>query len=162
MKITGIQPFAVGTNGRNYLFVKVETDEGIDGIGEAGVTWKELAVAEAINHLADMIMGEDPMSIEHLWQIMLRGSFFPGGKVVSSAISAIDIALWDIKGKALGVPIYSLLGGPVRRKVVCYPHISGTTSQQLAEDARKHVAKGSIDRSNPTMLHRIDGSLTNW
>ena len=97
MKITAIKPYPIAGNGRNFMFVKVETDEGIYGIGEAGLTWKELAVAEAVNHLAPMIVGEDPMRTEHIWQVMLRGAFFPGGKVVCSAMSAIDIALWDIK-----------------------------------------------------------------
>jgi len=142
MKITAIKPYPIGTNGRNYLFVKVETDEGIYGVGEGGITWKELAMAEAVNHLAPMLIGEDPMRIEHLWQVMLRGAFFPGGKVVAAAMSAIDIALWDIKGKALNVPIYSLLGGPVRQKVVCYPHIGGATPEQLAENAKQRVAEG--------------------
>ena len=142
MKITSIKPYPVYDNGRNFMFVKVGTDEGIYGVGESGLTWKELAVSEAINHLAQMIMGEDPMRIEHIWQVMLRGAFFPGGKVICSAMSAIDIALWDIKGKALNVPVYDLLGGLVRQKAVCYPHIGGATSQQIAESARKRVAEG--------------------
>ncbi len=142
MKITAIKPYLIGDNSRNFMFVKVETDEGIYGIGEAGVTWKELAVTETINHLSSMIIGEDPMRTEHIWQVMLRGAFFPGGKVVCSAISAIDIALWDIKGKALGVPVYDLLGGLVRQKAVCYPHIGGATSEQIAENARARVEEG--------------------
>jgi galactonate dehydratase len=142
MKITAIKPYPVGSNGRNFLFVKVETDEGIYGIGEAGLTWKELAVAEAVNHLGHIIMGEDPMRTEHIWQLMLRGAFFPGGKVVASAMSAIDIALWDIKGKALNLPVYSLLGGLVRQKVVCYPHIGGATPEKIAESARQKVQEG--------------------
>jgi L-alanine-DL-glutamate epimerase-like enolase superfamily enzyme len=142
MKITSIKPYPVGGNGRNFMFVKVETDEGIYGIGEAGLTWKELAVVEAVNHLAPMIIGEDPMRIEHIWQVMLRGAFFPGGKVVCSAMSAIDIALWDIKGKALNVPVYNLLGGMVRQKAVCYPHIGGATPEQIAESAQKRVDEG--------------------
>ncbi len=141
MKITAIKPYPVNA-GRNFMLVKVETDEGIYGIGEAGLTWKELAVAEAVNHLAKMIIGEDPMRIEHIWQVMLRGAFFPGGKVICSAMSAIDIALWDIKGKALGVPIHNLLGGLVRNKVVCYPHIGGSSAEQIAENAQKKVAEG--------------------
>lgn len=142
MKITAIKPYPVSSNGRNFMFVKVETDEGIYGVGEAGLTWKELAISGAVNHLASMIMGEDPMRIEHIWQVMLRGAFFPGGKVVCSAMSAIDIALWDIKGKALNLPIYSLLGGPVRQKAVCYPHIGGATPEEIAESAKQRVAEG--------------------
>lgn len=141
MKITAVKPIIVG-NGRNFMFVKVETDEGIYGIGEAGLTWKELAVSGAVEQLAPMIIGEDPMRTEHIWQVMLRGAFFPGGKIVSSAMSAIDIALWDIKGKALNVPVYDLLGGLVRQKAVCYPHIGGATPEQIANSARQKVDEG--------------------
>jgi len=142
MKITSVKPYPVCGGGRNFMFVKVETDEGIYGVGEAGLTWKELAVAEAVNHLSNLIIGEDPMRIEHIWQTMLRGAFFPGGKVVCSAMSAIDIALWDIKGKALNVPVYNLLGGLVRQKVVCYPHNWGANAEQLAENAKQRATEG--------------------
>jgi len=142
MKITAVKPYVLGSNGRNFTFVKVETDEDVYGIGEAGLSRKEFAVLEAVNHLAPMIIGENPTRIEHLWQIMLRGAYFPGGEVVSSAISAIDVALWDIKGKLLDVPIYNLLGGLVRQKAVCYPHVLGDTSDQLAENAKRHVDEG--------------------
>jgi len=142
MKITAIKPYPLNGGGRNFMFVKVETDEGIYGIGEAGLTWKELAVTETINHISPMLIGEDPIRIEHIWQLMLRGAFFPGGKVVCSAMSAIDIALWDIKGKALNVPIYNLLGGLVRQKAVCYPHIGGSNTEQIAENARQKVSEG--------------------
>ncbi len=142
MKITAVKPYPVRSGGRNFMFVKVETDEGIYGIGESGLTWKELAVAGAVNHLAQMITGENPMRTEHIWQVMLRGAFFPGGKIVASAMSAIDIALWDIKGKALNVPVYDLLGGLVRQKVVCYPHIGGATPEQIADSALKRVEAG--------------------
>ncbi|MGB9597066.1 MAG: galactonate dehydratase, partial [Candidatus Poribacteria bacterium] len=141
MKITEIKPYPINY-GRNFLFVKVETDEGIYGIGESGLTWKELAVTEAVKHLSTLIIGEDPMNTEHIWQMMLRGAFFPGGKVTCSAMSAIDIALWDIKGKALNVPVYKLLGGLVRKKAVCYPHIGGANLEQIAENALKKVSDG--------------------
>ena len=101
------------------LFVRVETDEGIDGIGEAGLTSREWAVKGMLDALAPLLVGEDPMRTEHLWQVLWRGGFHPSGQVLSSAIAAIDIALWDIKGKALGVPMYQLLGGKVRDKVDC-------------------------------------------
>ncbi len=142
MKITAIKPYPLWGGGRNFMFVKVETDEGIYGIGESGLTWKELAVTETVNHLAPLLIGEDPMRIEHIWQLMLRGGFFPGGKILCSAMSAIDIALWDIKGKALGVPIYNLLGGLVRKKVVCYPHIYGPNAEQLIASAKQKIAEG--------------------
>ena len=121
MKVTAIKCFPIMA-WRPHLFVKVETDEGIHGVGEAGLTWQEAAVVASVERLATSVVGEDPTRIEHLWQVMFRAGFFPGDKVVCAAISAIDIALWDLKGKALGLPVHRLLGGPVRDKVVCYPH----------------------------------------
>ena len=125
MKITTIECYPVWGGGRNFLFVVVETDEGISGVGEAGITGRELAVMGAIEHFKALLIGQDPGRIEHIWQFLFRGGFFPAQRILTSAIAAIDIALWDIKGKALGVPIYELLGGKVRDKVVCYPHNRG-------------------------------------
>ena len=125
MKITDIQAWPVWGGQRNFLFVTVDTDEGIYGVGEAGITGREMAVIGAIEHFRDILVGEDPFRIEHIWQILFRGGFFPAQRILTAAISAIDIALWDIKGKALGVPVYELLGGRVRDKVVCYPHNRG-------------------------------------
>ena len=121
MKITNIESFRVWNGHRNFLFVVVDTDEGISGVGEAGITGREMAVDGAVKHLGQVLRGQDPMRTEHLWQLMFRGGFFPAQRILSSAISAIDIALWDIKGKALGVPVYDLLGGRVRDSVVCLP-----------------------------------------
>ena len=139
MKIRDVKTFPVGTNGRNFFFVKVETDEGIYGVGESGLTWQEQAVAETINHFKPRLIGQDPMRIEHLWQVLFRGDFFPGGRVLCAAISAVDIALWDIRGKALGTPVYQLLGGLVREKVVCYPHMGGNSREELVRNARRLV-----------------------
>ncbi len=125
MKITDIQAWPVWGGQRNFLFVTVDTDEGIYGVGEAGITGREKAVIGAIEHFRDILIGEDPFRIEHIWQVLFRGGFFPAQRILTAAISAIDIALWDIKGKALGVPTYELLGGKVRDKVVCYPHNRG-------------------------------------
>jgi len=125
MKITDIQAWPVWGGQRNFLFVTVDTDEGIYGVGEAGITGREKSVIGAIEHFREILVGEDPFRIEHIWQLLFRGGFFPAQRILASAISAIDIALWDIKGKALGVPVYELLGGRVRDKVVCYPHNRG-------------------------------------
>ena len=122
MKITDITAYPVWAGHRNFLFVVVDTDEGIYGVGESGLTSREQAVIGAFQDFKEVLVGQDPFRIEHIWQLLFRGGFFPAQRVLSSAISAIDIALWDIKGKALGVPIYELLGGRVRDKVVCYPH----------------------------------------
>src|SRR6185436_3191153 len=111
MKITNIETYAVWGGSRNFLFVVVDTDEGISGVGEAGITGRELAVSGAIEHFKPLLIGQDPFRTEHLWQVLFRGGFFPAGRIGAAAISAIDIALWDIKAQSLGVPLYVLLGG---------------------------------------------------
>jgi galactonate dehydratase len=146
MKITNIETFAVFNGARNNLFVTVDTDDGIDGVGESGLSGRELAVIGAIEHFKPLLIGQDATRIEHLWQTLFRGGFFPANRVIGSAISAIDIALWDIAGKALGVPTHRLLGGLVRDRVVCYPHaqVPGETDDvdALVENCQKHVAEG--------------------
>lgn len=145
MKITDITCYPVWGGHRNFLFVVVDTDEGLYGVGEAGLTGRELAVQGAIEHFKPLLIGQDPMRIEHLWQMLSRGGFFPHGKVLGSAIAALDIAFWDIKGKALGVPVYDLFGGRVRDKVACYCHLAGghgTDIEPLVQDAKERVAEG--------------------
>ena len=102
MKITAVKPYSVAHE-RNFFFVVVETDEGIRGIGEGGITWQEKGTAGIVDSLTPLLIGEDPFRTEHLWQLMFRGGFFPLGRIGCAALSAIDIALWDIKAKALKV-----------------------------------------------------------
>ncbi|MEZ4498026.1 MAG: mandelate racemase/muconate lactonizing enzyme family protein [Thermomicrobiales bacterium] len=144
MKITGIEVLPVWGGHRNYLFVIIDTDEGISGYGESGRTGRELAVAGVIDHLRPELIGQDPGRIEHLWQYIARSAFFPAEGAVAAALSAIDIALWDIKGKALGVPVYELLGGLARDKVICYPHNAGhyMDAASLVESCQKTVDDG--------------------
>lgn len=145
MKITDIEAYAVHWQGhRNFFFVVVDTDEGIYGVGEAGLTGRELAMQGALEHFKPHLIGQDPFRTEHLWQLLFRGGFFPAQRILSSVISAIDIALWDIKGKALGVPVYQLLGGRVRDKVVCYPHNIGHGSdvQALVDSCLQTTQEG--------------------
>ncbi len=142
MKITEVKTFPVFYGSRNYLFVKIETDEGIYGVGEFGITWKEQAGVGAIRHMASDLIGRDPLNIEYIWQILFRGDFFPGGRIHMAAISAIDIALWDIKGKALDQPVHMLLGGRLRDRVVCYTGIGGGTPEETARSAEDRVAEG--------------------
>ena len=142
MRITEIKTFPVFCGSRNYLFVKVETDEGLYGVGEFGITWKEQAGVGAIRHLAHHLTGEDPLNTEWIWQKLFRADFFPGGRINTAAISAIDIALWDIKGKALGQPVHMLLGGRMRDRVTCYTGIGGATPEDTARSARDRVAEG--------------------
>ncbi|MCS7207381.1 MAG: mandelate racemase/muconate lactonizing enzyme family protein [Dehalococcoidia bacterium] len=142
MKITAVKSFPVRAQ-RHFFFVKVETDEGIYGVGEAGVPYWAGSLEQAVRRLTEeLLLGEDPFSTERLWQRMFRAGFFPADKVVCAALSAIDIALWDIKGKALGLPVYKLLGGPVRDKVVCYPHNAETDTESLLASCRRTVAEG--------------------
>ena len=144
MKITGIEVLPVWGGHRNYLFVIIDTDEGISGYGESGLTGRELAVAGVIDHLRPELIGQDPGRIEHLWQYIARSAFFPAEGAVAAALSAIDIALWDIKGKALGVPVYELLGGLARDKVICYPHNAGhyMDAASLVESCQKTTEEG--------------------
>src|SRR5947209_14461526 len=118
MKITAIDTFPVFNTARNNLFVTVDTDEGISGVGESGLSGRELAVIGAIEHFKPLLIGQDPSRIEHIWQTLFRGGFFPANRVLCSAISAIDIALWDIQARAFGVPCTPLLGGPPRTQGV--------------------------------------------
>ncbi|MGP3956882.1 galactonate dehydratase [Nonomuraea sp. 3N208] len=123
MKITDVRPVPVRGGRRTYLFVLVDTDEGVLGIGESGLASRGAAVCGALEHLRPLLIGQDPLRTEQLWQVMSRGGFFPAGRVLASAIAAVDIALWDIKGRALGVPVHVLLGGRVRDRVPCYTHV---------------------------------------
>ena len=143
MKVTNVKSMNVmGEHGRAMFFVKVETDAGIYGLGEVGMIRWGAAIEKAVEHLSELVIGEDPFATERLWQHMFRGSFFPAEGVYSCAVSAIDIALWDIKGKAVGLPVYKLLGGPVRDKVVCYPHAGGNSTAELVESCRALVDEG--------------------
>ena len=139
MKITDVQSF-VSSSG--HFFVKVETDTGIYGVGEGGIRRRAIALAEVVRSFDPILIGANPFQIEHLWQVMFRGGFFPGGVVQSAAVSAVDIALWDIKGKALNVPVYELLGGRTRDKVACYPHNGGGSIEKLVESCRKTHEEG--------------------
>lgn len=126
MKITKISSLVVNARMRNWIFVKVETDQpGLYGWGEATLEWKTKGVVGAIEDLSVLLIGQDPRRIEHLWQIMHRQYFWRGGITNYSAISGIDQALWDIKGKDLNQPVCNLLGGPVRDTLRFYDHLGG-------------------------------------
>jgi galactonate dehydratase len=152
MRITSVSTVVVDAHMRNWLFVKVETDEpGLVGWGEASLEWRTNAVVGAVKDLAPLLEGQDPWRIEHLWQSMHRQHFFKGGIVTMSAISGIDQALWDIKAKSLGVPVWELLGGQVRDRVELYDHLGGgeadavyneASEETFAERARASVAAG--------------------
>jgi L-alanine-DL-glutamate epimerase-like enolase superfamily enzyme len=141
MKITDITVY-LAKEWRTFLFVVIDTDEGIYGLGEAGITGRELAVQGAIEHFKPLLIGQDPFRTEHIWQMLFRGGFFPAQRILTAAIAAIDIALWDIKGKALGVPVYQLLGGLARDKVVTYNHNVGETIEELVDSCQRSVEAG--------------------
>ena len=122
MKVIGIKTYILESPGRAYVFVKVQTDEGIHGWGEGTLEMKQGTVAAAVNDLQGFILGEDPTRVDYLWQRMHRHGFWRGGVAILSAISAIEQALWDITGKAYGQPVYKLLGGAVRDVIPCYTH----------------------------------------
>jgi len=153
MKITDVKTFIVHVpeRGRNFTFVKVYTDEGLTGLGEAGVTGKELAIVGLVETYAPILTGMDPSRIEHIWQTLWRGQFFRGGHIHAATVAAIDIALWDLRGKALGVPVYDLLGGKTRDYARCYCHVQqrgrvdgsqGDGIDTMVAYAKERVAEG--------------------
>jgi galactonate dehydratase len=142
MKITAIRSFPVWVGTRNQLLVKVETDDGIFGWGESGLSGREKAVIGAIEHFAEFAVGRDPMRIGALWQEMYRSQYFEGGRVLSAAISAVDIALHDIKGKALGVPVCDLLGGRQRDRIPTFASTSADPGLEMIEQARNLASRG--------------------
>ena len=142
MKITDIKPIPVWVGRRNQMLVKIETDEGIYGWGESGLSSRELAVQGAINHYREFLIGRDPMHIGALWQEMYRGQYFEGGRVLTAAISAIDIALYDIAGKALNIPVYQLLGGKQRDFVPCFASTGAPMGPELIDETKCLVEKG--------------------
>ena len=145
MRIEDVRTYEISGEGRRLQVVHVTTDEGLDGVGEAGLNSSHLAVAGAVAHFRDQLIGEDASRIEHFWQHLHRGTFFRGGVVFAAALSAIDIALWDLQAKALGVPLYRLFGGRVRDKVRIYRHLHqplGVRLEDLAADAKAKVAAG--------------------
>jgi galactonate dehydratase len=138
MKITRISTVVVNARMRNWVFVKVETDQaGLIGWGEASLEWKTRAVVGAVQDIAELLIGEDPRRIEHIWQIMYRQQFFKGGVVIMTAISGIDQALHDIKAKNFGVPLYELIGGRVRDTIRMYDHLGGGTTEAVYNAATR-------------------------
>lgn len=142
MKITDIKTFPVWVGHRNQMVVKVETDAGIWGWGEAGLSGRELAVDGAVKHYREFLLGRDPMQAGALWQEMYRSQYFEGGRTLTAAISAIDMALYDIKGKALGVPVYQLLGGKHRDAVPCFATAGGRMGPELVDNVQELIRRG--------------------
>ena len=145
MKITGLKTFLVDAHRANFIFVKLYTDAGHEGVGESTVEWNERAVVAAIEEAGEFLIGKDPFQTDHLIQTMHRNSYWRTGVVFRSALSGIEAALLDIKGKALGVPVYELLGGKHRDTVPCYGNgwFSGAkTPADFAQKAAEAVKMG--------------------
>ncbi|MEE2993870.1 MAG: mandelate racemase/muconate lactonizing enzyme family protein [Gemmatimonadota bacterium] len=142
MKITAIKTFPIWIGHRNQFILKIETDEGIQGWGEAGVSGRELAVEGAARHYREFLIGKDPMRIGALWQEMYRSQYFEGGRALTGAISAIDIALHDVVARKLGVPVYQLLGGAHRHTVPGFVTSTSLDGPKVVEDAKRLVADG--------------------
>ena len=144
MKITGIETFLVDVNRRNLCFVKVSTDEGIHGVGEAYSVGPDVATAKVVEYFEDWLVGLDPLDIEGIWQRVYLSSRFPGGSVLLSALSGIDQALWDIKAKRAGMPLYQLFGGKCREAGPVHVH------------APRHLPPQSWERGQALLLFTSD------
>ncbi|MCD1633274.1 galactonate dehydratase [Martelella mediterranea] len=139
MKITKLTTYLAPPR---WLFLKIETDEGIVGWGEPVVEGRALTVQAAVNEMADYLVGKDPLLIEDHWTVLYRGGFYRGGAIHMSALAGIDQALWDIKGKALGQPVHALLGGQLRNRIKVYSWIGGDRPADVATNAKEVVARG--------------------
>ncbi|SVE36046.1 uncharacterized protein METZ01_LOCUS488900, partial [marine metagenome] len=137
MKIHDVIAYPIWIGNRNQLLVKIETDKGLYGWGESGLSSRELGVKGIIEHYRNLIVGMDPFEIGKIWQRLYRSQYFEGGRTITAAISAIDIALHDLKGKSLNVPVYELIGGKQRNAVPTF----ATTSEPPGKKMIEHVQK---------------------
>jgi galactonate dehydratase len=155
-----IIPELMETNigGYRFVFVKIITDEGFYGLGEITLDGRLTTVIKAIDHLKPLLIGRSPLDTEHIWQDIYRGTFWRGGPVLLTALSGVDIALWDIKGKAFNVPVYDLIGGKARKKILVYGHAGGKTKEELAENSLKRIEQGyRVIRICPSDVDVING-----
>lgn len=150
MKITDLKMIHIRPR---WMFLKIETDEGICGWGEPVVEGRARTVETAVNEFRPMLIGADPLKIEHLWQGMYRRTFYRGGPILCSAISGIEMALWDIKGKYYNMPVFEMLGGAYRDKVRMYGHLKPTGHPRRLPDTRHAEDNGQASRRR---LHRYE------
>jgi galactonate dehydratase len=155
VKITSMTTYAVPPR---WLFLKIETDEGVVGWGEPVLEGRAASVAAAVEELSDYLIGQDPRRIEEHWTVLYRSGFYRGGGIHMSALAGIDQALWDIKGKALGVPVHDLLGGRVRDRIKVYSWIGGDRPAETAAQAKAAVERGfsAIKMNGPEELQYLD------
>src|SRR5215208_1629929 len=140
MRITRLETFLVKPR---WLFLKIHTDEGLVGLGEPIVEGRALTVAQAVAELEPYLIGKDPTSVVHHWQAMYKHAFYRGGPVLTSAISGVDQALWDLAGKAVNLPVYKLLGGPRRARIIETPGFVGRVVDRFA--AIREAAGPEVD-----------------
>jgi galactonate dehydratase len=145
VKITAIKPYPVWIGTRNQMLVKVETDAGVFGWGESGLSGREMAVAGALEHYSRFLVGRNAFDIGAIWQETYRSQYFEGGRVLQAAISAVDIALHDIKGKALGVPVYELLGGKQRDRIPTFASCGDEAEDDVAINRAKELMAMGFD-----------------
>jgi mannonate dehydratase len=144
VKITNAQ-VSVCCPGRNFVTLKITTDEGVCGLGDATLNGRELAVASYLSdHVIPCLVGRDPFQTEDIWQYLYRGAYWRRGPVTMTAIAAVDMALWDIKGKALNTPVYNLLGGKSRNGVLVYGHANGRDIEETSDQAAKYKEMGFL------------------
>ncbi|MCL5006149.1 MAG: D-galactonate dehydratase family protein [Acidobacteria bacterium] len=143
LKITGVR-VVVTCPDRNYVLVKILTSEpGLYGVGDATLNGRELAVATALEqHIAPTLIGRDPEQVEDIWQCLYRAPYWRAGPIQMTALAGVDLALWDIKGKRAGMPVYQLLGGRARRGAIAYTHASGRDFNETEEAVRRAMARG--------------------
>ena len=144
MKITAAKVF-VCCPGRNFVTLKIQTNEGIFGLGDATLNGRELAVASYLEeHVIPCLIGRDPFQTEDIWQYLYRGAYWRGGPVTMTAIAAVDMALWDIKGKALNSAVYNLLGGKSRNGVLVYGHANGKDVEETVDEVGRYLEMGYL------------------
>lgn len=144
MKIVNAR-LIVCSPGRNFVTLRIDTDEGIYGLGDGTLNGRELAVASYLTeHVLPCLIGRDPFQTEDIWQYLYRGAYWRRGPVTMAAIGAVDLALWDIKGKALKTPVYNLLGGRSRDGVLVYAHAHGAGIEEALDDVGKHIEIGYL------------------
>src|SRR6516165_4288048 len=142
LKITAAK-LIVTCPGRNFVTLKIETAAGLYGVGDATLNGRELAVASYLSdHVIPCLIGRDAHQIEDIWQFLYRGAYWRGGPVTMTAIAAVDMALWDIKGKALNTPVYNLLGGTSRNGVLVYGHANGTDIAETVDEVDRYIDIG--------------------
>jgi len=144
MKITNARVIVCSPD-RNFVTLKIETDEGVYGLGDGTLNGRELAVASYLSdHVLPCLIGRDAFMIEDIWQYLYRGAYWRRGPVTMAAIGAVDMALWDIKGKALNTPVYNLLGGKSRTGVMVYTHANGRDVEETSDEVARYVEQGYL------------------